>query len=562
MSVVEGPPVKLPTRQAGVLRRGARVIVKAYDAIIVGAGHNGLVTAGYLARAGLRVLALESRPVVGGACVTEEIFPGYKVSTAAYLCSLLQEKVIRDLELERFGYAVDPKDPAFFSPFPDGRYLMMWSDMRRTCDDIRKFSAKDAEAYPRYEDFLDRLARFVQSLLLETPPDIAQRSFEDWRKLARLGRRVLKMPAEERVGHVRVLTQSVQDFLDRWFESDQLKTALATDGVIGTNGGPRTPGTAYVLLHHVMGGVGGKRGLWGFVRGGMGGVTQALAASALSRGAEIRVGARVLAITVKDGRAAAVALENGEEIPAKVVVSNADPKRTFLKLVGEGNLPGDFIAAVNAIKMEGCSMKINLALDGLPDFTCLPGTALGSHHKTTIHICPTLDYIERAHEDSKHGQPSAQPMLEITIPTAYDSTLAPPGKHLMNIFLQYTPYRLSPEGASGWRALKESYAGRVIDLIAEYAPNFKNLILHRQVLSPLDLEEQLGMTGGNIFHGEMSVDQLFFLRPVPGWAKYRTPVRGLYLCGSGTHPGGGVMGAPGHNAAREILKDWPRLRKI
>jgi phytoene dehydrogenase-like protein len=534
-----------------------------FDAVVVGAGHNGLVTAGYLARAGLKTLVVESRPIVGGACVTEEVFPGYKVSTTSYLCSLLQEKVIKDLQLERFGYQVYPKDPAFFSPFPDGCYLIMWSDVRKTCDEIRKFSARDAEAYPRYEEFVDRLARFVEPLLLETPPDIAGRRFDDWHRLASLGRRLMKMPAEELVGHMRILTQSVKDFLDPWFESEAVKVVLATDGVIGTNGGPYTPGTAYVLFHHSMGGVGGKRGLWGFVRGGMGGITQALAASARSRGTEIRTGAPVARVLVKGQRATGVALATGEEITAKLVVSNADPKRTFLKLVGQKNLESDFAAAIRSLKMEGCSMKINLALDGLPNFTCLPTPrgVVGAQHKTTIHICPTLDYIERAYDDSKYGRPSERPMLEITIPTTYDESLAPKGKHLMNIFLQYTPYSLSPEVAPSWHAIKESYADRVMEMIEEYAPGFKSLVLHRQVISPLDLEEQFGMTGGNIFHGEMSVDQLFFLRPVPGWAKYRTPIRGLYLCGSGTHPGGGVMGAPGANAAREILKDWKKLKR-
>jgi phytoene dehydrogenase-like protein len=536
---------------------------QTYDAIIVGAGHNGLVTAGYLARAGLKTLVVESRPVVGGACVTEEVFPGYKVSTTSYLCSLLQEKLIKDLQLEKFGYQVYPKDPAFFSPFPDGRYLILWSDVQKTCEEIRKFSARDAEAYPRYEEFVDRLARFVEPLLLETPPDIAGRGFDDWHKLASLGRRLMKMPAEELVGHLRILTQSVKDFLDPWFESEALKVVLATDGVIGTNGGPYTPGTAYVLFHHCMGGVGGKRGLWGFVRGGMGGITQALAASARSRGAEIRTGSPVSRVLVKSERATGVALTSGEEITAKLVVSNADPKRTFLKLVGEKNLESDFASAIRSLKMEGCSMKINLALDGLPNFTCLPTPrgVVGAQHKTTIHICPTLDYIERAYDESKYGRPSERPMLEITLPTTYDDSLAPEGKHLMNIFLQYTPYSLSPEVAPSWHALKESYADRVMDMIEEYAPGFKNLILHRHIVTPLDLEEEYGMTGGNIFHGEMSVDQLFFLRPVPGWAKYRTPICGLYLCGSGTHPGGGVMGAPGFNAAREILKDWKKLKR-
>jgi len=536
-------------------------MLNEFDAVIIGGGHNGLVTAGYLARAGLRTLVLESRHMVGGACVTEEIFPGYKFSTTSYLCSLMQEKVTRELELEKFGFAVYPKDPAFFSPFPDGRYLIMGSDIARTCEEIRKFSARDAERYPRYEEYVDRLARFVEPLLLETPLDITGRGFSHWRKLAGLGRRVLKMPADERVGHLHILSQSVKDFLDPWFESEALKVALATDGVIGTKGGPYTPGTAYVLLHHVMGGVGGQRGLWGFVRGGMGGVTQAMAASARSVGVEIRTGARAAKILVKDGRATGVALATGEEIRARLVASNADPKVTFLKLLEECELPPEFHAAIRAFKIEGVSMKINLALDALPDFTCLPGSTLAPHHKTTIHICPTLEYIERAYDDSKYGRPSARPMLEITIPTTYDSTLAPTGKHVMNIFLQYTPYTLSPEAAPSWHALKESYADRVMDMIEEYAPGFKSRVLHRQVLSPLDLEEEYGMTGGNIFHGEMSVDQLYFLRPVPGWARYRTPIRGLYLCGSGTHPGGGVMGASGHNAAREIRNDWKKLSR-
>ena len=527
-----------------------------YDAVIVGAGHNGLVTSAYLARAGLRVLVLERRPIVGGACVTEEVLPGFKYSTTSYLCSLLQDKVIRDLELPKHGFEVYPKDPAFFSPFPDGRHLIMWSDTAKTCEEIRKFSTRDAEHYPQYEEYVDRLARFVEPLLLETPPDITRRSLGDLLTFAKLGRRAAKMPAEELIGHMRILSQSVKDFLDPWFESEALKVALATDGVIGTKGGPYTPGTAYVLLHHCMGGVGGKRGLWGFVRGGMGGITQAMAASARAAGVEIRTATRVARILTKNGRASGVVLENGEEITARAVISNADPKITFLKLLESSTVPADFLAAVRGLKIEGVSMKINLALDELPDFTCLPGSAVAAHHKTTIHICPTLEYMERAFDDSKYGRPSARPMLEITIPTTYDSALAPPGKHVMNIFLQYTPYTLSPEVAPNWHALKERYADCVMGMIEEYAPGFTNRVLHRQVLSPLDLEEEYGLTGGNIFHGEMSVDQLFFLRPVPGWAKYRTPIRGLYLCGSGTHPGGGVMGAPGHNAAREVLKDW------
>ena len=527
-----------------------------WDALIIGAGHNGLVTAAYLARAGMKVLVLERREVLGGACVTEEIFPGYKVSTAAYLCSLMQERIIRELNLPAFGYKVYAKDPAFFTPFPDGRHLTMWQDRARTCEEIAKFSRKDAETYPHYEDFVERLAQFAERMLLQTPPNIVGTDFSDLKSLGQLGLDLYKMPDPERIGHARIFTQSVAEFLEPWFESDQIKVTLATDGVIGTNGGPRSPGTAYVLLHHVMGGVDGHRGLWGFVRGGMGAISNSIADAARAAGAEIRASAPVRKILLNFGaagpRAVGVVLQNGDEIYARTVISCADPKRTFLGMVGEAHLPPEFVRGVREIAMKGCSMKINLALDGLPDFKAIPGSTLQPHHKTTMHICPDIDYVEHAWDDAKYGRPSQFPLIEMTIPTTYDDSIAPPGKHIMGIFLQYAPYDLRD---ADWRTLKEIYADRVMNLIEEYAPGFKSLVTARQVLSPLDLEEIYGLTGGNIFHGEMSVGQLFFMRPVPGWAKYRTPVRDLYLCGSGTHPGGGVMGAPGYNAAREILRD-------
>ncbi|MBI2371435.1 MAG: NAD(P)/FAD-dependent oxidoreductase [Deltaproteobacteria bacterium] len=527
-----------------------------YDAIVIGAGHNGLVTAGYLARGGLRVLVLERRPVVGGACVTEEVFPGYRVSTAAYLCSLLQPRVIQDLELERFGYQILPKDPASFTPLPDGRSLFLWQDRARTVEAIAQFSAADARTYPAYEARLARLARFIEPLFLMAPPDLPPRRADDLLALGRLTWRLLRLPGGDLVGLVKLLTQSVRDYLEAWFDSEALKVTLATDGVIGSNAGPRTPGTAYVLFHHCMGGVGGVPGLWGFVRGGMGGITQALARSAQAHGAEVRTGAEVGRVLIREGRACGVVLASGEELRASVVVSNADPKRTLLGLVGRPHLPPEIARQVEAIKMEGSSLKINLAVGELPDFRACPGTRPGPHHRATIHLCPSLAYLERAWDDARQGRPSEEPMVELTIPTLYDPKLAPPGRHLLSLFVQYAPYRLA--GGGSWRTLGEAYADRVLDCLAEYAPNIKGAVLHRQVLTPLDLEEEFGMTGGHIFHGEMSLDQLFSLRPLAGWARYRTPVPGLYLCGSGTHPGGGVTGAPGHNAARAILWDWRR----
>ncbi len=527
------------------------------DALIIGGGHNGLVTAAYLARAGLRVLVLERRPVPGGACVTEEIWPGYRVSTAAYLCGLLPPRIIRDLELKRFGYEILPKDPAFFSPFPDGRHLFIWRDPRRSAEEIARFSREDARRYAAYEEFLARLAGFVSPWLLRTPPDILRRRWRDLWALGRLGAGALRLPPRTLAQALRLLTQSARDFLDSWFESAHLKAALATDGVIGAPGGPSTPGTAYVLFHHCMGVAAGKPGLWGFVRGGMGALSEALAASARRWGAELRTGVEVEQILVRGGRARGVVLASGEEVVARVVISNADPKRTFLRLVPPVELDPEFRRQVEAIRTSGVAMKVHLALDGLPEFPAAPGTGPGPQHRATIHIGPSMDYIDRAWDDARAGRPSREPFLEVTIPTTYDPSLAPPGKHIMSIFVQYAPFHLAD---GSWERLGEPYADRVIQTLAAYAPDLPQRVLHRHILTPLDLERHFGLTGGDIFHGEMTPDRLFFLRPLPGWAQYRTPIAGLYLCGAGTHPGGGVMGAPGHNAAREVLRDWPRLR--
>ncbi|HXG14627.1 MAG TPA: NAD(P)/FAD-dependent oxidoreductase [Calidithermus sp.] len=530
-----------------------------YDAIIVGAGHNGLVTAGYLAGAGLRVLVLERREVVGGACVTEEVFPGFRVSTAAYVISLFRSEIVRDLHLADYGFEVLPRDPSSFTPLPDGRSLLMGPDPELTRSEIAKFSRRDAERYPRYEAMLARVAALVEPTLTMTPPDLLRPGWRDLRALLGLGRAFRRLgPAATEA--VEVLTGAARPILERWFESEPLKATLATDAIIGAMASPSTPGTAYVLLHHVMGETAGRRGVWGYVRGGMGTLTRALASAARDRGAEIRCGAEVARILVRAGRVHGVALTGGDEFAAPVVVSNADARVTFLRLLEPGHLPPDFREAVERIDYASASLKINVALAELPDFTARPGRAPAPHHRGTIHICPDLDYIERAFDDAKYGRPSAQPVLEVTIPSVVDPTVAPPGRHLMSIFVQYAPYALR-EGR--WEVLRDAFADRCFEVLDAYAPNFKRAVLARQVLTPPDLERVFNLTGGNIFQGAMALGQLFAFRPVPGWAGYRTPVGGLFLCGAAAHPGGGVMGAPGFNAAREILgrRRWRKVHR-
>jgi phytoene dehydrogenase-like protein len=524
------------------------------DIIIIGAGHNGLVAAAYLSRAGYRVLVLERREVVGGACVTEAVWPGYKVSTAAYVCSLLRPRIIRELDLHRHGLELLARDPSSFTPFPDGRYLLLGPDRDASRREVAKFSARDAEALGRYEAMLERIADFIEPLIEVTPPDPWSRRPRDLYALARLGWQFVKL-GRDGPRAVEVLTGAARTVLDRWFESEQLKATLATDAVIGAFAAPSMPGTAYVLFHHVMGECNGARGVWCYVRGGMGGITQALAAAARAAGAEIRLAAPVARILVRDARATGVVLEDGTEIGAPCIVSNADAQATFLRLLDLRELPAEFVTEVRAIDFSSASLKINLALGELPSFTALPGTTPGPQHRGTIHIAPTLDYIERAYDDAKYGRPSERPMIECTLPSVVDPTVAPPGRHLMQLFVQYAPNRLR-EGS--WDDIKESFADRCLDVLAEYAPNIKDAVLERQVLSPLDLERRFGLTGGNIFQGAMGLERLFFLRPVAGYADYRTPIGGLYLCGSSTHPGGGVMGACGLNAAREILRDLRR----
>ncbi len=522
-----------------------------YDAIFVGGGHNALVAAAYLARAGRSVLVLERREVIGGACVTEETWPGFKVSTAAYVNSLLRPEVIRDLELRRYGFELLRRDPSSFTPFPDGRSLLLGPDKAMTHREIAKFSTRDAAAFPKYEAWLERIADFIEPTLMETPPSPWSFRPRDLAGLARLGWRFTRLGKEGQAA-VEILTGAARPMLDRWFESEQLKVTLATDAVIGAMAAPSMPGTAYVLFHHVMGECDGVRGVWGYVRGGMGGISNAIAASARDHGADIRTSAEVARILVRGGRAAGVVLADGTELRASQVASGADANVTFLKLMEPADLPPEFVEAVRRIDYASASLKINVALSELPSFTALPGTVPGPQHHGTIHIAPTMDYIERAYDDAKYGRPSANPVLECTIPSAVDPTVAPAGKHLMSMFIQYFPYKLAEGNVD---EVKERFADRCFDILDEYAPNFKRAVIARQVLAPVDIERRFGLTGGNIMQGTMSLSSLMFMRPVAGYADYRTPVPGLYLCGAAAHPGGGVMGAAGHNAAREMLRD-------
>ncbi len=534
-------------------------IQSRYDAIIVGGGHNGLITAAYLQKAGYKTLVLEKRYQVGGSCVTEETFAGYKVSTTSYVCSLMRPEIIADLELKKYGYEILERNPSSFSPFPDGRYMMFWKDQKKTCEEIAKFSKKDAAAYPLFEKKLEELSHFVNPLLTMVPPDPTSGKLRDiLGSLKLLGK--VKGIGTDLYEHLRVFSMSVADYLDLWFESDALKARMATDGVIGAWAGPYSPGTAYVLFHHVMGETDGKPGVWGYSRGGMGSITQAIAQSFLAAGGTILTDASVEQIMVKNGVAVGVALEDGREFSAAKVISNADPHRTFLGMLSESEkeLGDGFVDGIKGIRMRSGVIKINVALNGLPNFTALPGSTPGPQHRGTIHIAPDMAYMERAFEDAKKGIPSQNPVIEMTMASVVDNTVAPEGKHLMSMFIQYAPLKRT-DGKSWDKAGKDEFAKRVFSIVNDYAPGFENLVDDFQVLSPLDLERDFSLTGGNIFHGEMSLDQMFFMRPLPKWANFRTPIKNLYMCGSGCHPGGGVMGAPGYIAAKIVKQDSKRL---
>jgi phytoene dehydrogenase-like protein len=520
-----------------------------YDAIIVGAGHNGLVTAAYLAKAGRRVLVLEKRPVIGGAAVTEEVFPGFKFSVCSYVVSLFRPHIIRELELTKHGMQLIPLECSF-TPHLEGPGLVRWSDPNRTRREVARFSQKDAEIYPEFALAMSKMSFFVKHIIDSPPPDVGSLHPSEISKLMGLVGHLRDLGPDMMELHAQLLTMSGVDFLRMWFESDALLAPMSCSGIIGTFLGVHSPGTAYVLLHHYMGEIDGAFRSWGFSKGGTGGVSQAIANAATHHGATIRTDASVASVVVKNGRAKGVVLENGEEIDATVVISNADPRRTFLTLVGEKHFDASFTERVKRYKFRGSSGKVNLALDRFPDFTCRPGD--GVHVRGDIAVAPSLEYLERAYDDAKYGAFSKRPYLNVVVPSLVDPSVAPPGKHVMSIFVQYAPYHLK-EGADTWPKRREAFGDTVVDTLAEYCPGLKESILHRQVLTPWDLEHEMGLTEGNIFQGELSLEQLLFLRPVQGWSRYRTPIRNLWLCGSGAHPGGGIMGAPGELCAKSLM---------
>ncbi len=521
-----------------------------YDVIIIGGGHNGLVNAAYLGRAGRKVLVLERRHVLGGAAVTEEIYPGFKYSVCSYVVSLLRPEIIRELDLPRHGLEILPLDGTF-TPMPDGNYLWRVNDHARTRREIARHSKLDAEAYDEYGKAMVEMGRFVKPILTMTPPDPTSLDPRGVMDLLSLLRRFQSLSNADKYNQIQLMTMSASDFLDQWFETDVLKATMAASGIIGTFLGVKSPGTAYVLLHHYMGEIDGAFRSWGLSRGGTGAISEAIAGAAREAGVEIRTEAPVSKIIVKDGTAVGVVLGSGDYLTANVISSSVDPRLTFLKMVGTEHLPDDFADAVGRYKFRGSSGKVNLALDALPDFKSIRGP--GPHLRGAISISSSVDYMEHAFDDAKYGRYSRRPYIDMVIPSLTDPSVAPPGKHVMSCFVQYAPYHLG--GATTWDEQRDAFGDAVVDTIAEHAPNIRNIILHRQVLTPLDIEREFGLSEGNIFQGELTLEQLFFLRPVPGWSQYRTPIRNLYMCGASTHPGGGIMGASGRNAALRILRE-------
>lgn len=532
--------------------RIASVAGKTRDVVVVGGGHNGLACAAYLARAGLDVLVLERRPVLGGAAVTEEMWGGYRISRASYVVSLMPERIVAELELRRFGYQVSVITPDYFVPFPDGTSLTLWGDVARTAQGIARLSKADAEAYVEFDRYFDRVADLTRELLFVVPPRLSLTDPVGWLRTAA---RLRGWTARDVHDLVRLFTMSAADFLDEWFEDERVKGALATQAIIGAWAGPMTPGSAYVLMHHWIGEVDGHGGAWGWVKGGMGGVSAALAAAARAAGAEVWTDRPVVRVRVEEsGRASGVELDDGTFIAARQVVSSLHPTTTYLELVGPEHLPSQVVRDVERYRSRSGSVKVNFGLSRLPTFPAWDQE--GEVHRGLVAVSPSVAYLERAFDDAKYGRPSEHPYVEVMFPTAHEEGIAPPGKHVMMAFTQYLPYNTPNTDET-----RREWAEKVVATLGAYAPDLDEAVEHVEVLTPKDLEEQFGLVGGNIMHGELTPDQMFSFRPIPGYGDYRTPIAGLYMCGSGTHPGGGVMAVPGRNAAGVILRE-ARLHRL
>ncbi len=524
-------------------------MTQSYDAIVIGGGHNGLTCAAYLAKAGRKVLVLERRYLVGGAAVTEEKFPGFKFTVCSYVVSLLRPEVIRELELAKHGLQIMPLD-SYWVPKEDGDQLAMYADPSSLRREIRRHSKRDAERIPKYNQMMYRIANAVKPILGYVPPNPASPGVRGVRTLAEFGRHLQSLDKESFHQLSKIMTMSADDFLAEWVETDVIRALMGINGIIGTKLGVKSPGTAYVLLHHYMGELDGAFTAWGAQKGGTGAVSNAIASAAQSYGAEIRCNAQVERVIVKNGRAIGVVLEGGEEIYAKTIASAADPYVTFRKLLDAKDLPDDLVSAIDKFKFRGSSGKVNLALDTAPKFTAMTDP---SFLRGMIEICPSVDYVEKAYDDAKYGAFSKRPYIDVDMPTMIDPSMAPPGKHVMSCFVQYASYNMPEYGDRDQQ--REAFGNAVIDTLSEFAPNLKDIILHKQVLTPWDIEQEIGLTEGNIFAGELTLDQLFFFRPAAGWADFRTPIRNYYQCGSGAHPGGGITSGPGRHGAMEILRD-------
>ncbi len=527
-----------------------------HDVIIVGGGHNGLACARYLAATGAEVLVLERESVVGGASVTDEVWPGFHISSAAYVASLMPPQVVRELELAKVGYQVTILDPDYWVPYPDGTSLTLWGDAHKTAHEIARISKHDAAAYVDFDAYFGRLGQLLKDLMFVVPPNLALRDFPGW--LSTL-RKVRHWKASDIAELVRLFTVSGKDFLDEWFEDERVKGALGTQTILGAWCGPMSPGSAYVLLHHWIGEIDGQAGAWGWVHGGMGEVTRCISESAQAAGATIRRDTAVRRVVIRGGRATGVELEDGSVLEARQIISNAHPITTYKDLIGEENLPEEAVRAINRYRTKSGSVKVNLGLSELPNPTAWEGGIPGAPHTGLMAISPSLEYLERAWDDAKYGRCSEEPYLEIVYPTALEKGLAPEGKHIALCFSQFGPFDLA-EGS--WDTERDKYGEKIISIIGQYCPGFEASVEHVEVLAPPDIEDRYGLIGGNIMQGEMSIDQMFSFRPIPGYGDYRTPIAGLYMCGGGTHPGGGVSGVPARNCAQVVSRDrkWGRLK--